>query len=119
MAPLADIFTPDTVVQMRDEDVSSIVDEPEATQQLRDELARKLAVLKTGLETCSRYSGRRSTIRALAVDLPLQQLLLEGKDGGTTTGSDDEPLAGPSTASQSGQKGKRGKKVKRVLGTGH
>lgn len=58
---LPDIISPASVVQMDDGTITRIAAEPDDHQSLREQLTRKLAVLKAGLEICTRYSGRRNT----------------------------------------------------------
>ena len=58
LATLSDILSPTSILKMDSALVTAIAGEPEESQAERDQLMRKLGVLKSGLEICKRYGNR-------------------------------------------------------------
>ncbi|KAL8792225.1 MAG: hypothetical protein Q9195_005181 [Heterodermia aff. obscurata] len=70
MTHLPDIISPASVMQMEGETIRRIAAESEESQELREQLIRKATVLKSGLEICKRYTGRRSTSSLSLAPIP-------------------------------------------------
>jgi hypothetical protein len=57
---LSTILSPVAVFEMPSELVTRIAGESKENQSLRDQLNRKLQILRTGFDTCKRFVGMRS-----------------------------------------------------------
>ncbi len=64
LARLTDILSPTSILEMDATLITAIAGEPEESQAEREQLTRKLTVLKSGLEICKRYAGRPTRKRA-------------------------------------------------------
>ena len=64
LAKLGEILSPTSILEMNTDLITAIAAQPEETQIEREQLSRKLAVLKSGLDICKRYASRpaRKTI---------------------------------------------------------
>lgn len=60
LARLNEILSPTSISEMDEGLVTAVAGEPEESQVEREQLSRKLAVLKSGLEICKRYASRPS-----------------------------------------------------------
>lgn len=58
LAPLPDTLSPTSILEMDAVLVTAIAGEPEESQMERDQLTRKLGVLRSGLDICKRYGSR-------------------------------------------------------------
>ena len=54
---LSELLSPSSIQEMNDGLISAIAAESEENQAERDQLTRKLEVLRSGLDICKRYSG--------------------------------------------------------------
>ena len=54
---LSELLSPSSIQEMNGELISTIAAESEENQAERDQLTRKLEVLRSGLDICKRYSG--------------------------------------------------------------
>lgn len=68
LAHTTEVLSPTSILEMPADLVTAIAEEPEDCQVEREQLTRKLAVLKSGLEICKRYASRpiRGTIPKVA-----------------------------------------------------
>lgn len=64
--PLADIFAPLLVFDMADDLATRIAGESIENKSLRDQLSRKLHILRKGSETCRMFIGIRGLGKSLA-----------------------------------------------------
>jgi len=56
---LADILSATSIFDMSDDTVSRLAGESEESRAEREQLTRQVQVLKTGLETCTRFASVR------------------------------------------------------------
>lgn len=68
LAHLSEVLSPASILEMPADLITAIAGEPEDCQVEREQLTRKLAVLKSGLDICKRYATRpiRGTIPKVA-----------------------------------------------------
>ena len=59
-------------MSMDDDTVTRIAAEPEENQAMREQLSRKLTVLKAGLDICNRYTRRQATPHIAVSKLPVE-----------------------------------------------
>ena len=73
--PLLSMFCPKVVYNMKPKDVERIAAESEEKRSEREELTRKLEVLREGRTTCRLYAERTSTGKKHLSATPLDQLI--------------------------------------------
>ena len=59
VSKLADILSATSIFDMSDDTISRLAGESKKSRAEREQLTRQLQVLKTGLETCSRFASVR------------------------------------------------------------
>ena len=75
---LSEILSPTSILEMDADLITAIAGEPEESQVEREQLTRKLAVLKSGLDICKRYASRPT--RDTAHKVKSHNLLVEDEE---------------------------------------
>ncbi len=109
LARLTEILSPTSILEMPADLVTAIAGEPEECQVEREQLTRKLTVLKSGLEICKRYASRpirkRAHEAAFSPEVREDEKLPPPKRTSNLNGKAAQPLtpATNSTPSTNGQ----------------
>lgn len=93
LSGLSQILSPTSILEMSASLITLIAGEPEDSQVEREQLSRKLTVLRSGLDICKRYASRplRRTLHKDATTTHMKKRKIEDHESPATAGSTSLP----------------------------